>query len=510
MRREIEYLEAAQSGNGVDLRDLNSLDLSVVQIGALTASLWHHRRAEDESLRGKLASVGFRPDRATILQGHPDNKWWPVVNALRDRRSPLSSDLFRALKGLEEETPAEILLSGVFLSLCALDYYPAEGVAGLTEAFIKSGQVFDYRPHFESEGIKLVRRYPTGGLSEKCALLLPAMVECFGDELNIKSPFSVGRTLGFTGGTWDKLSSIDGFTFPEPGEAVIGILEKGNCAITVTLGEAAPADRVIYRRRSETSTVECDSLIVSSIASKHAAIPVHHMVLDARIGTATFIPDEESANRIGGLIRDALRPRGINLLVSVLENSEPDGSAIGNYLEVLEAMEIIRGHHSGSFDLRGKRTQLSICADFFVKMVSMARPTTDPSKLVDAIEKSIATGRLWEAQKRFLANHSVSASAIGVLENDPWNIMSGVERKEIRSPRDGYLRDINQRSLGRRIYNGFEDGRRDIRLGGIILKKRRYDPVAKGDIICSIYGPGCRSIDEESLLEAIFDLGDQK
>lgn len=507
MRREIEFLEAAQSGKGVDLRSLNRLDLSPVQLGALAASLWHYGREDDDTLRAKLDRFGFRPNRAEILDGDPDNRWWPVVRALRRREVPPGAELLQCLRSLEEETLPATLLSGVFLSLCALDYYPPAGIVGLTEAFIDSGKIFDYRPHFESEGIRLVRRYPTGGLSEKCALLLPAMVECFGGRWRIKSPFSVGRTLGFTGGTWDKLSSLDGFTFPEPTREVLQILKKGNCAITVTQGEAAPADRVIYRRRSETSTVECDALIVSSIASKHAAIPVHHMVLDVRVGTAAFISDEKAANRIGGLIRDALRPRGINVLVSVLENSEPNGSAIGNYLEVLEAMEIIRGHHSGNFDLRGKRSQLSICVDFFVKMVGMARPEIDPSEVVASVEQSISSGELWNAQKRFLANHSVSPDVIEALEREPWKPMSTIEKKEIRSPTDGYIRGIDQRSIGRRVYNGFEDGRRDVRLGGIVLNKRKYDPIARGDLLCIIYAPEARSLDEGALLEAIFDLG---
>lgn len=508
MRREIELLEAAQSGRRVDLGDLNTVTLSAVQIGTLAASLWHHNH--DQKYGGllftKLEGLGFRSSPAHVLDGHPESSWWPVLRALSARQVPPKETLSKCLKNLERETPADTLLCGVFLGLCALDYYPPGGIAELTAAFIESGRIFDYRPDFQSRGIRLVRRYPTGGLSEKCALLLPAMVECFGDRFGIKSPFSVGKTLAFTGGTWDKLSSIEGFKFPDPGEQVLEILNRGNCAITVTMGEAAPADRVLYQRRSETSTVVCDSLIVSSIASKHAAIPVHHMVLDTRVGAAAFIPDEKAANRIGGLISDALRPLGIDVLLSVLENSEPNGSAVGNYLEVLEAMEIIRGTHSGNFDLRGKRSQLLICLDFFVKMLGMARPEIEPSEAVECIEQSINSGELWEAQKRFLANHSVSAGVIEGLEMQPWRPMAGIEKKEIRSPRKGYVRGINQRAIGRRVYNGFEDGRLDSRFSGIVLKKRRYDPVAIGDLLCTIYAPEAHAVADEALIEAIFDL----
>jgi thymidine phosphorylase len=279
------------------------------------------------------------------------------------------------------------------------------------------------------------------------------MFECFGDDLGIKSPFSVGRTLGFTGGTWDKLSSIEGFHFPLPGEETIRVLKKGNCVITVTLEDAAPADRVMYQRRSQTSTVECDSLIVSSIASKHAAIPVHSMVLDTRIGRGAFIPNWSAAERIGGLIRSALLPHGMEVLVSIKENVEPNGSSIGNYLEVVEALEIIRNTHSGLFDLRGKREQLSICVDFFVKMVALERPDVDRQDLVKKIENSILLGRLWSSQRRFLANHGVAELVLDALEHDPLKPILSLKTVNIVSSRAGSLREIDQRMLGSFVYN---------------------------------------------------------
>jgi thymidine phosphorylase len=170
-------------------------------------------------------------------------------------------------------------------------------------------------------------------------------------------------------------------------------------------------------------------------------------------------------------------------------------------------MEIIRGNHSGHFDLRGKQTQLLICLDFFVKMLAMTRPEINPSEVVASVEKSISSGELWNAQKTFLANHSVPPEVIEALETKPWKPMSAIEKKEIRSPRDGYIRGVDQRSIGRRVYSGFDDGVRDVRFGGIVLNKRRYDPVAKGDILCMIYTPEASSLNEETLLDAIFDLG---
>jgi pyrimidine-nucleoside phosphorylase len=458
-------------------------------------------------LSERLREFGFHPDSSTILSGHDDNKWWPVVNALRERQLPDPPRLDRCLKNLEGETTSEVLLSGVFLSLCLHGYYNQSGIPKLTEAFLKSGKIFDYREHFERNGIKLVRRYPTGGLSEKCALLLPAMIECFGDELRIKSPFFVAKSLGFTGGTWDKLSSLDGFEFPSPGDATLEILSRGNCAITVTLGKAAPADRVFYRRRSETSTIECDPLIVSSIASKHAAVPVHAMVLDVRTGVGAFIPDEAAANRIGDLIRDALRAHRMNVLVSVIGNAEPNGSAIGDYLEVLEAVEILRGQHSGSFDLRGKKTQLAICCDFFVKMIKMARVETDSSRLVATIDEAIASGKLWAAQKRFLVNHGVPIGVIELLEKDPWRPLSSGERKHVLSKYDGYLRDINQRAIGSLVYNGFYEGHHPSHFDGVVLKKRKFDPVAKGDLLCTVYAPHADALDSDCLCDTLFEFG---
>lgn len=473
-----------------------------MQLGALAANLWRHGFGDAPEISQKLNDVGFLIDRSNVARGHPSSKWWPVLHALIARRAPALSDLSIALADLEKESPADTVLSGVFLALSTLGYYPAEGIPVLTQAFIDSGKIFDYRPVFEQSRFKLVRRYPTGGVSEKCALILPAMVECFGAEFGIKSPFSVGRALGFTGGTWDKLSAIDGFTFPEPGDPAIEILRKGHCAITVTLGEAAPADRVMYLRRSQTNTIECDALIVSSIASKHAAVPVHHMILDSRVGSAAFIPDVAAAERIGTLIGDALRPRGIELLVSVLDNVQPDGAAIGDYLEILEATEIMCGTHSGRFDMRGKRAQLAICSDFFVKMVQMARPAIDSSAVIRAIDNAIASGSLWQAQRRFLRNHGVTEGTLDALEADPWHPMAQVSQVQVRSRRSGRLAAIDQRAAGMLVNGGFAKERQDRRSAGIVLSKRLYDPVREGDLLCTVYGAA--NLDTTELADSLF------
>jgi thymidine phosphorylase len=503
MRAEIEFLESAHEGIRVDLDRLVEIKFSPVQLGAFVTSLWHHTHYYDHPLlKAELAELGFWFDSTKILRGHDGDIWWSVIATLLQRCRPAPAALDQCLARLEAETPPQTLLCGVFLALCLHGYFGQADIPSLTEAFIRSGRVYDYRK--DLGGFRLTRRYPTGGLSEKCALVLPAMFECFGDELRIKSPFSVGRTLGFTGGTWDKLSSIEGFHFPSPGEETLRILRRGNCAITVTLEDAAPADRVMYRRRSQTSTVECDSLIVSSIASKHAAIPVHSMILDVRIGRGAFIPDWSAAERIGGLIRSALAPQEMEVLVSIKKNVEPNGSSIGNYLEVVEALEIIRNIHSGLFDLRGKHEQLSICIDFFVKMVALERPEIDSQSLIEKIEAAILSGRLWSSERQFLSNHGVPDSVLDALEHEPLKPILSLKSVNIRSAHAGSLRDIDQRKLGSFVYNELHARQSESRFSGVILNKRRFDPVRARDALCTAYASDLSAIQDSVLENELF------
>lgn len=207
----------------------------------------------------------------------------------------------------------------------------------LTKSMKNTGNIYNYKQNFPT--YFFTRRYPTGGVSEKLSLLLPTFIMCIADKYNIKSPFTIGRSLGFTGGTWDKLSSIPEFNFAKPGIESIERLNRCGVSMTVSKDDMCPADRILYQLRSLVGTIESTELATASIASKQLAVPCDYLLLDTRYGEGAFFKKEE-AMRMSKLIKEFLEHEGIDVDVIYTDTPFPNGSSIGNALEVEEAIYI--------------------------------------------------------------------------------------------------------------------------------------------------------------------------
>ena len=158
-----------------------------------------------------------------------------------------------------------------------------------TREIAKSGKKFDYRNSKTLNRRKIISRYPTGALSEKIALIMPSLLFCLAKTYKFCSPFLIAKSLGYTGGTWDKLLSIPNFNFPLQGIETLNILKQCNVTMAVTKGNFNPVDRILYQLRSLTNTVDSFPLIVSSIGSKQLALPLDSLLLDIRYGSGTFL-----------------------------------------------------------------------------------------------------------------------------------------------------------------------------------------------------------------------------
>ncbi|MDU5595801.1 thymidine phosphorylase, partial [Peptoniphilus rhinitidis] len=208
----------------------------------------------------------------------------------------------------------------------------------LTRAMIKSGNVIDLS---EVSGIK-VDKHSTGGVGDTVTLILGPLLASVGFIFAKMS----GRGLGHTGGTLDKLESIPGFNINIDSENFIKILNKSNIAVIGQSENIVPADKLLYSLRDATATVDNVSLIASSILSKKIALGTDALVLDVKVGNGAFMKDVESAVNLSKLMVSLGKKFGRKTKAMITSMNEPLGDAVGNSLEVIEAINVLKGNGS--------------------------------------------------------------------------------------------------------------------------------------------------------------------
>ncbi len=298
---------------------------------------------------------------------HPKKEYCFIINSLI-KDSAITKEyfdfLFDEIKNqlIELDYLAVLLIHIYYLGL------NQNSLLSLTKSMIGSGEVYDYRNSHYLGNAKLIRRYPTGALSEKIALLLPALLSYYHKQLNIYSPFLIAKSLGFTGGTWDKLSVFENIKFihPEDQTQFVEILKSCGVAYCMTEGNVAPFDKFLYQFRSMTGTISSKPLIISSIASKQLAIPVDFLLLDFRYGEGSFIDSIEEAHCIGRDLGLLLKNEGVSCEIIYTNTSNMKGVSVGNFWELYEAICLLKGEYENDYlKLETSKSQVNLLIDFF-------------------------------------------------------------------------------------------------------------------------------------------------
>ena len=214
--------------------------------------------------------------------------------------------------------------------------------AALTDAMLNSGEVLD----LSSLRARKVDKHSTGGVGDKTSLVLAPLVAAAG----VAVPMISGRGLGHTGGTLDKLESIPGFNVNLPVAEFRRVLEACGCAMIGQTAEIAPADRKLYALRDVTGTVESPYLICASIMSKKLAEGIDALVLDVKTGSGAFMKNEKDAAFLAELMVETGERMGKQVVALITDMDQPLGNMIGNALEVVEVVDVLRG--AGPEDLR--------------------------------------------------------------------------------------------------------------------------------------------------------------
>lgn len=352
-----------------------------------------------------------------------------------------------------------------FLMAIVLNGMTDNEIFNLTDIFINSGDVLDLSA---IEGVK-VDKHSTGGIGDKTTLIVAPIVA----SLGIKVCKMSGRGLGYTGGTIDKLESIPGFRVALSEEEIVKQVNNIGIALTSQTNNLVPLDKKVYALRDVTATVESIPLIASSIMSKKIASGADKILIDIKVGTGALIKTREDAEYLSEVMKKIGSKYNREVRTIITDMNTPLGKAIGNSLEVVEAVSILRGHGKGSY-------LYDVCVEIASNMVSMALNETleDAKKMV--IE-NINNGQAYDKFMELVAAQGGDVTSLKVSE----------KVRIIRSDRSGVIKNVDalkigmlSASLGSSALKQGDSINHDV---GVVLHKNKGDTVNYGDALCTLY-----------------------
>lgn len=357
-----------------------------------------------------------------------------------------------------------------------------EETAALTLAMAHSGDVMDLT---QIKGVK-VDKHSTGGVGDKTSLVLGPMVAALGVPVAKMS----GRGLGHTGGTIDKLESFPGFQTGIPEQEFFDNVNRIGIAIAGQTGNLAPADKKLYALRDVTATVESIPLIASSIMSKKLAAGADVIVLDVKVGSGAFMKDEESAVKLADTMVRIGDNVGKKTMAVVSDMDEPLGYAVGNALEVKEAIDTLAGN--------GPQDLYELCLELGSHMVAGAGKAQNCAEAKEMLAGTIKDGSALRKLAELVEAQGGNPEAVYDTELLP---KASIEY-EYRADTEGYVSRIVCDIVGTSamvLGGGRENKDSVIDLSvGIVLEAKKGAYVHKGDVLARFYAN-----DENKLSDAV-------
>ena len=361
--------------------------------------------------------------------------------------------------------------------------------ADLTNAMVESGDKIDLS---NINGIK-VDKHSTGGVGDKTSICLTPLVASLGIPVAKMS----GRGLGHTGGTIDKLETFKGFSVELTEEQFMENVNKINIAIMGQSGNLVPADKKLYALRDVTATVDNMSLIASSIMSKKLASGADAIVLDVKVGDGAFMKTPETAKELAQEMVDIGKHLGRETIGVISDMDQPLGYAIGNSLEVIEAIELLKGN--------GPKDLLELTLTIGSNMLLCAKMAESEEEARKMLMENIENGKGLEKLKDFVKAQGGDISPIDDYSKFP----QAKYVEKVTSPVDGYITKIHAEAFGliaMELGAGRATKESEIDLAvGIVLNKKRGEKVNKGDVLAYIHSNSEEKIEKarKSILENI-------
>lgn len=347
----------------------------------------------------------------------------------------------------------------------------AQETTYLTLAMAHSGDILD----LSSVAPLVVDKHSSGGVGDKTTLVVAPLVAACGLPVGKMS----GRGLGFSGGTLDKMESIPGYRVDLSEEEFMKQLADIGIVLTGQTGDLAPADGFMYALRDVTGTVPSTPLIASSIMSKKIAAGAHAIVLDVKLGYGAFMKDLESARELAQLMVEIGNLSGRKVRALLSDMNQPLGKAVGNAIELKEAIETMHGKGPEDF-----REHCLVVASHMLILGEKAAAMEEARALA---EEKLSDGSAWD---KFLILVEAQNGDVDYVK-DPEKLPTAEIRDEICADADGYIAMINAQSVGEAsvmLGAGREKKGAAIDLGvGIYVEHKVGDQVKKGDVLFTIY-----------------------
>lgn len=350
----------------------------------------------------------------------------------------------------------------------------------LTMAMVNTGDILNLQ---EIEGVK-VDKHSTGGVGDTTTLVLAPMVAALGIPVAKMS----GRGLGHTGGTIDKLESFKGFSVEMTTEKFINNVNTIKVAVAGQTGELAPADKKLYALRDVTATVDNVSLIASSIMSKKIASGADAIVLDVKVGDGAFMKNKEAAEELAREMVSIGNHIGRKTMAVISDMDQPLGFAVGNILEVEEAINTLKG--------KGPKDLFDLCLTLGSRMVMLAGKAATAEEAENMLKETITSGAAIEKFKEFIKAQGGEIACIDNTELFP----KAKFVVPVIAEKAGVVKKIHAQNIGivaMELGAGRATKESEIDLSvGIVLGKKRGDKVETGDVLAYIHSNDEKNIDK--------------
>ena len=417
-----------------------------------------------------------------------------IDDTIRKKRDGLRLDAQEIRDFIISYAKGEIpdYVASAFLMAVFIRGMDDEETLWLTSAMMESGEILDLSP---IEGFK-IDKHSTGGVGDKVSIILLPLVAACG----LKIPMISGRGLGHTGGTIDKLEAIPGFRTRLSVEEFVKNVDEIGAAVMVQSERLVPADMKLYAMRDVTGTVESIPLIASSIMSKKIAEGIDGLVLDIKVGSGAFMKNDHEAEVLAEAMIDIGRKMGKKVAVVVTDMNQPLGNAVGNAVEVKEAIAALEG--DGPADL------MKVVFLLGEQMLLLAEVAETPEVARRILGKCLSSGQALEKFREIVERQGGDANCI-----DDTNLLEvAEERTPIKSQENGYVQGIDTYAIGSACVE-LGGGRKTVdqevdRSVGLILNKKIGDAVEKGETLLSVRCDDVSEVERVSpLVERAYKIG---
>lgn len=402
-----------------------------------------------------------------------------IINKKANNFELTKEELETIFMGYLKDEVKDYQMSAFLMAICINDMSDSE-IFALTDIFIRSGEVLDLS---FIDAIK-VDKHSTGGVGDKTTLIIaPLVASC-----NVPIIKMSGGGLGYTGGTIDKLESIPGFTVDLTEEEIKRQAKEIGIVITSQTKDLAPLDKKVYALRDVTATTNSIPLIASSIMSKKIAGGADKIVIDIKVGNGALIKTEQEAERLSSLLIKigSYYQKEVRTVISNMDR--PLGHNIGNKLEVLEAIEVLKNKEKGPL--------LELSIDLATKMVSMGKEISESDAKKEVLE-NLENGNALNKFIEFVKYQGGDLEEL-TIESKVYNI---------KANKSGVLKDINALSIAK-LSESLGAGRKSIEdkidyNAGVVIKKEIGEEIKEGDVLANLY----TNIDNPKFnLEKIFEI----